>query len=421
MSRMTVQARRYGRSAALLLALAVVGTAAGFYVLLQQRLPNPFENFYAVNAAFPTAAGVVPGLGEPVNVVGVHVGAINGVSLQDGAAVVHMDIDSSEMPRLYRDASAELVPNTPLGDMEIDIQPGKRSAGVLPHGATIPGSQTTSPIDSGELLGALDTDTRTWLTSLITNVNEGTEGRAADIRALLANLTPTATQLRELGGLLAGRRHVIAAIVRNLGLLTTAASVKDEQLRTVVVAGNRTLSALASQDVALRDSISHLPGALQTARATLTHVAALATALGPTATALLPTARRLPATLGDAQVLFEGAALLPLKQIPPFVDAVLPLAHRLPAIAHSLAAETPPLIASFKVLAYTTNELAYNGGRNPGFLYWLAWLAHNANSVVSTEDAQGAVLRGTAVVSCATLRGSTIGPLLSTLFGSLGC
>jgi phospholipid/cholesterol/gamma-HCH transport system substrate-binding protein len=421
MRRVAVQARRHGRSLALLLGLAVIGTAAGFYVLLQQRLPNPFENFYAVNAAFPTAAGVVPGLGEPVNVVGVHVGAINGVSLMDGIAILHMDINSAEMPRLYRNASAELVPNTPLGDMEVDIQPGDRSAGVLPHGATIPCSQTTSPIDSDELLDVLDTDTRTWLTSLITNINEGTEGRSGDIRALLGNLTPTATQLHELGDLLAGRRHVIAAIVRNLGLLAAAVSSKDTQLRTVVVAGNRTLSALASQDVALRDSITHLPGTLQTARTTLANVATLANALGPTATALLPTARRLPATLRDARVLFQGAALLPLKQIPPFVDAVLPLATRLPAIAHSLAAATPPLIASFKVLAYTTNELAYNGGKNPGFLYWLAWGAHNADSVVSTEDAQGAVLRGTAVASCATLRGSTIGPLLETLFGSLGC
>ena len=68
-----VQLRRYGRSFAILLALIVVGTAAGFYILLQQRLPNPFQTFYSVNAEFSSAAAVVPGLGEPVNVAGVHV------------------------------------------------------------------------------------------------------------------------------------------------------------------------------------------------------------------------------------------------------------------------------------------------------------------------------------------------------------
>ena len=119
----------------------------------------------------------------------------------------------------------------------------------------------------------------------------------------------------------------------------------------------------------------------------------LANALGPTATALLPTARKLPTTLRDAQTLFEGAALLPLKEIPPFVKVVLPLAGQLPPLTSDLDQAVPALIKSFKVLAYTTNEIAYNpGGKNPGFLYWLAWFAHNADSFISTSDANGPVV-----------------------------
>ena len=90
-------------------------------------------------------------------------------------------------------------------------------------------------------------------------------------------------------------------------------------------------------------------------------MATLSDALGPTATALLPTARRLPTTLRDSPTLFEGAALLPLRQIPPFVRAVLPLAGPLPPIQRNLSA-VPPLISSFKVLDYATNELTYNPG-----------------------------------------------------------
>lgn len=419
--RAAIQIKRYGRSFLILIALMVVGTAAGFYILLQQRLPNPFQTFYSVNAEFPTTAGVVPGLGEPVNVAGVHVGEITGTSLSDGRGVIHIEIDPSEMPRLYRNASAQLVPNTPLKDMEVNISPGSRAAGPLAHGATIPISQTTSPIDSDELLDVLDSDTRSWLTSLITELDHGTRGRGKDIRALLANLTPTATQLNQIGALLASRKHVLAGIVHNLGVLSRAAGAKNAELQTVVRAGDRTLQALAGQDVALQRSIRQLPASLQTTQKTLGDVSTLANALGPTATALLPTARRLPATLRDARTLFNGAALLPLKQIPPFVSSVLPLARRLPAITATLTKATPPLTAAFKVLAYTTNELAYNGGHNPGFLYWLAWTAHNADSVVSTGDAHGAVLRGTAVVTCGSLKASVIGPLLSTLLGNLGC
>jgi hypothetical protein len=160
---------------------------------------------------------------------------------------------------------------------------------------------------------------------------------------------------------------------------------------------------------------------LNTTNATLQNVAALSNVLGPTATALIPTARRLPTTLRDTRVVFNGAALLPLKQIRPFTNAVLPLAAELPTATRELSAATPPLLRSFKVLTYVTNELAYNGGTNPGFLYWLAWTFHNANSVLSTEDGNGSVLRGTVVLSCGTLKATAAGALVSAILGNLGC
>lgn len=422
-SRATAQIRRYGRSFAVLVALMVVGTGCGFYILLQQRLPNPFQSFYAVDADFPTAAAVVPGLGEPVNVAGVHVGEIVGTSLQNGRGVVHMEIDPSKLTRLYRDASAELIPNTPLKDMEVDIQPGHAAAGTLPHGATIPVGQTTAPIDSDELLASLDDDTRGWLTSLITELTSGTWHRGSDIKQLFRSLGPTTGQLREIGDLLAGRRRELALIVHNLGRLTQATSVKDAQLQTVVRAGDATVGALAGQNEALRQSIVRLPGTLATARRTLSDLAGLANALGPTATALLPTARRLPDTLGDARTLIQGAALLPLQKIPGFVKAVLPLASQLPPLTADLRQEVPALTDTFKVLAYTTNEIAYNQGtKNPGFLYWLSWFAHNADSFISNSDANGPVWRALILGSCSSLSTSSIGPVLESLLGTtFGC
>jgi phospholipid/cholesterol/gamma-HCH transport system substrate-binding protein len=113
--RTALQIRRYGRSFLILIALVAVGLAAAFYILIQQRLPNPFQTFYSVNAAFPTAAAVVPGLGEPVDVAGVHVGEILQTTLKGGQGIIHMEIDPSKgVPHLYKNASAVLVPNTPL-------------------------------------------------------------------------------------------------------------------------------------------------------------------------------------------------------------------------------------------------------------------------------------------------------------------
>ncbi len=175
--------------------LMVLGTGAGFFILLNQRLPNPFQSFYQVNAAFTTAAAVVPGLGEPVNVAGVRVGQINGTSLDDGQAIIHMQIDPSQLPTVYRDAHADLVPRTPLKDMEVDIWPGDRSAGRLPSGATIPIGQSIAPVDSDEILAALDGDTRDWLVSLLSSLGQATAGRGSDMRSFLRALGPTAGQL----------------------------------------------------------------------------------------------------------------------------------------------------------------------------------------------------------------------------------
>jgi phospholipid/cholesterol/gamma-HCH transport system substrate-binding protein len=423
--RMALQIRRYGRYFLILLGLMIVGTAAGFYILVHQRLPNPFSTFYSVNGAFPAATAVVPGLGEPVNVAGVHVGEITGTSLKNGQGIIHMQIDPTKLPgkQLYQNAHADLVPNTPLKDMQVNIAPGNPSTGPLPRGATIPISQTTIPVDNDDLLDALDTDTRTWFTSLITELNDGTKGRGQDIRQLLVELGPTSAQLRQIGDLLAARRHELAALVHNLGVLTKATSTKDAQLATVVKAGDTTLQALASQDVALRASIARLPGTLTTTATTLRDVQSFANALGPTATALLPTARRLPTTLKDARTLFEGAALLPLNEIPPFVRAVTPLAGQLTPLASDLRKAVPALIKSFKILAYVTNELAYNpGGNNRGFLYWIAWFAHNSDSFISNSDANGPVWRTLILTTCPGLNSFSFGPLLETLLGTtFGC
>jgi phospholipid/cholesterol/gamma-HCH transport system substrate-binding protein len=428
MERLRVQLRRYGRSFLVLVALWIVGIAAAVYILLQQRLPNPFSSFVSVNGTFQSAAGVVPGLGEPVNVAGVKVGQITGTSLKDGQAIIHMQIDPNKLPGrdLYRNASATLFPNTPLKDMEVNVNPGTPSAGRLAPGGTIPVGQTTIPTDSDELTAALDTDTRTWFTSLITDLNQGVSGRGSDIKRLLQNLGPTSAQLREIGDLLAARRHELAQIVHNLGTLTAAVATKDGQLQTVVRAGSQTVQALASQDQALRTSILRLPGVLATTRQTLGDLVPFSNALGPTATALMPTARRLPTTLRESRTLFQGAALLPLNKIPPFVRVVLPLAQQLQPALANLEQAVPPLTSSFKVLGAVTNEIAYVPGHgNPGFLYWLAWFVHNGDSFLSVHDANGGGWRLLNGLSCTQLNGG-LGTYLKQVLGSnlgslLGC
>jgi phospholipid/cholesterol/gamma-HCH transport system substrate-binding protein len=421
--RWVVQIRRYGRSFLILLLLMVLGLGGGFYILIQQRLPNPFTHFVSVNAAFPTAAAVVPGLGEPVDVAGVHIGEILSTSLRNGEGIVHMEIDPSKgVPHLYRNASAQLIPNTPLMDMYVDIDPGTPAAGILPAGGTIPASETTSPTSADEVLDELDADTRDWLSSLITELAGATQGRGQDIRRLLLDLGPTARQLRQVGDLLARRRTELAGLVHNLGVLSHAASQDDTQLGGVVRSGEVTVQALASQNGALRQSIGRLPATLATTRSTLSDLTGFSEQLGPTATALIPTARDLPATLRDTRTLIRGAALLPLNRIKQFEAVVNPLTRVLPTVRRELTTTIPELEDTFKVLTYVVNETAYTSRSNPGFLYWLAWFAHNTDSFVGNADANGTAWRTLALSSCTSLETFSFGPLLQALLGTtFGC
>ena len=418
--RARVQIRRYGGHAAALLVLAIVGTVCGLFILQGQRLPSPFQSYYPMNAAFPSATAVVAGLGEPVNVAGVRVGQITGTELKDGQAIVHMSIDPSKLPQLYRGAHAALVPNTPLKDMQVDIFPGQRSAGALPHGATIPAGQTLIPIDSDELLDSLDTDTRTWLAGLLTSLGQATAGRGADLHGLLQALGPTSSQLRTLGDLLVGPPPPDLPAGPQLRR-PHPGSPHQGRAAAHARAGGRPHDPRvrrSGRGAAARRSRSCPERCRAPARRSPTWSRSRTRSGRPPPRSSPPPAscRRRSAT---PNTLLQGAALLPLDKIQPFVKASLPVAATLPPLAADLKTEIPELIDAFKVLAYATNETAYNpGDGNQGFLYWLAWFAHNSASFISSSDANGPVWRSLFVSSCQSLKDLPSGPILERVLGT---
>jgi phospholipid/cholesterol/gamma-HCH transport system substrate-binding protein len=410
---------KYGRWLTVLAVLAVVSLAIGGYISVHQHLKLPGQNRYIVNAEFSTSSGLTPGLAQPVNVAGVRVGTITDATLKNGRSVVKMEVDPAELKHVYNDAHAVLVPNTALKDMQVQIYPGQPGAGVLKDGGTIPVARTSPPIDSDELTNALDADTRDFFQLLVGGFDQGLRGRGHDLRNLLKALGPTAKELRPISDALAARHVEIRRLTHNLSVLSKVTATKDSQLATLVDASNATLGALASQDAALRSSISKLPGTLAATRNSLHHTTTFANQLGPTLTALLPTAKKLPATLKATKPLLDTAEPVLRTQLRPFVREVQPLAKALSPTVRDLSAVTPSLTSAFHVLNYVANELAYNpSGDNEGFLFWLAWFAHNSDSFLSTADAHGSVWRGLGLISCWSLKGAPgLAPVVEAITG----
>jgi phospholipid/cholesterol/gamma-HCH transport system substrate-binding protein len=411
----------YGRWLAVIAFLMVTATIAGGYILIQQRLPNPFAERYTVKAQFSTTAGLNPGLGQAVNVAGVRVGTISSSKLQDGLAVVDMQVDPGKLKHVYKNAHAVLIPNTPLKDMLIELFPGSPKAGVAPESWTIPVARTAPPVDSDELTAALDTDTRRFFQVLVDGVDKGLNGRAEDLQAVLKTLKPTAQQLGEVSGALAARRKELRRLVHSMAVLTTATAGKDQQLAQVLQGGNATLQALAGQEAALRASVQKLPGTLDATNRTLANLRDFSGQLTPTLDGLAPTLKKLPPVLKSVDDVAVQAEPVLRTKLRPLVRELQPLATNLAPTTRDLSAVTPALASAFRVLNYTVNELAFNPeGDDEGYLFWLAWFAHNANSFTSTQDAHGAGWRGVALVSCNTLLNATgsLAPLLQTLIGS---
>ena len=406
-------------------ALAAIGVACAGYVLAHEGsgLPNPWANVYDVRAEFTAADGVVAGIGQPVNVAGVGVGSIVAAKLdRSGNALVTIEIQRSQLPHVYANASAALQPITPLDDMQIDLTPGGPPAPALRDGATLGVAQTSSPVQLSDILAALDGDTRTYLTSLISSFDQGTAGRSQDMRRALLELGPTTAQLHRVTDALSQRRTELAQLVHNLAQVTLAAT-RDRQLASVVQAGNQTLQAVAHQNIPLRHAIAALPGTLRSARTSLGYVATFANELTPTEAALLPPVRRLPATLAALRPFARGTASMLSSELRPFVRQVQPLVRNLAAATPTLTALTPEVTSIFQVLNYLLNVLAYNpnnevnGSRDEGGLFWFDWFAHNFNSMFSTADAMGTIGRASFVDSCQN-ETSLIGTEVTAIVGA---
>jgi phospholipid/cholesterol/gamma-HCH transport system substrate-binding protein len=249
-------------------------------------------------------------------------------------------------------------------------------------------------VNLDQLLASLDADTRSYLQELVDTAGPALDGRGTELSAVLRRLDPTTRDFELISHQLVDRRGHIARVVHNLAILTAAIGTRDTQLANLLAASNAALQTIAQENADVSNTVAQLPGALTGVRSSLgrlTTTARLAnTALGtlrPTATALAPSLRA-------SQTLFDKTRSSLGNQIGPFTHAAQPTVAELGAAARSLARATPNLTAAFSVLDTFLNELAYNpSSARPGYLFYLGWAAHDLDSILSTGDANGALLR----------------------------
>jgi len=411
-----------------IIVLLVLSVAVAGYVLSHERLRFPFieSSPFTLNAEFQTAQAVTPGQGQFVSVSGVKIGEIGSVSLKNGIAIVSMDIDQKYKKLIHTDATALLRPKTGLKDMFIEIDPGSASTPVAKPGFTIPVSNTMPDINPDEILSSLDADTRAYLDLLVNGAGQGLKGKGgSELAGVFERFEPTHRDLARLNSVVAQRGANLRRLINSLQRLNTALALKKVQIVQLIDASAKVFHAFAAENQNVSRAVADLPGTLAQTTSTLEKVTTFANVLGPTATNLIPAALALPAANRAIQALAVPATPIVRDQIRPFVIAARPVVRNLRPAAINLARATPNLGRVFTVLNHLFNLLGYcpdrGNGCDPqngqhGYLWWLAWLDHDARTVFSVQDANGDFRPLFAQASCATYDqiAQNLGPL-STL------
>jgi ABC-type transporter Mla subunit MlaD len=318
-----------------MLAIGFTATAgAGYYIL--RNINGGIGSTHTVRFEVADATGVVPGRAE-VRFYGISAGEVTGVHLEHGHAVLTATVADKYGP-VYRDARAQVRPNTALQDMYLDIvDRGTPTAGKVSSSYAVPLSQTRSPINVADVLNTFKPDVRTQLYTMFDQLGNGLQDRGADLRRAFVLLAPFLQIAGNVSKQLAVRATLTKQLIHNAAGLSTVLASRSTQLHQLITAGTNSLQALSTQGGApLRETVRLLPRFLSTARAILEAITTLNPVLSRALVSLPPVANDLPSGLSDVRRLAASADPAVRKLQAP-VTALVPLADQLQPFSSHLA------------------------------------------------------------------------------------
>jgi phospholipid/cholesterol/gamma-HCH transport system substrate-binding protein len=299
-----VRRRRGGMKPITAGAIALVVIAVAVFFAFSKA--NPFSSKYELNAVFESANNL--GENSPVRIAGIEVGKVKKVeSMGDGSglAKVTMEIDDRGLP-IKKDARLKIRSRLFLeGNYFVDLQPGTPSAPELGSGGTIPPSQTAYPVQFGQVLTALQSDTRQDLQVLFRELARGYSGNGPPGLNQLFQYQESAYRNTALvnAALLGRDRHDLSRLLDGQAKVFGALSRDERSLANLVTDLNTTIGALASQHDNLRLTVPALRDVLRVGEPALQSLDSSLPSARAFARDALPGARTSRATL-DAQIPF---------------------------------------------------------------------------------------------------------------------
>ena len=400
------QARGHRKDTIAIFVLAIAGIVMMLGIFTQQKaslpawLPLVGEEFDHITAEFSTAQAVTPGQGQAVDIAGIQIGKVTSVDLENGHAVVGMDIEPQYMELIHPDASLLLRPKTNLNDMIVEIEAGTGKR-PIEDGAHFNLTQTEPNTNLDAFLATLDADTRQYIQLLVAGGAQGVGGRGKQASNALRRFQPFVHYTAKLNKAVAARHVALSHVIHNFGQLTDELARHDAEVKRFVTSSKDALGNFANQQASVQNAFEEFPSALQAAKAGLASSNRFSQVARPALIKLIPQAQALGPAFDATEKLFSQTTVPIRDQIRPFTRTIRPV------LTHGTEAAEPfeKTVRSFgnALGGFNSflNELTYKPkGSRQSYLFYLPWLNHDFNAAFNLEDAGGPILRGLVVISC---------------------
>jgi ABC-type transporter Mla subunit MlaD len=305
---------------------------------------------YRVRAIFDDASFAVAG--EQVRVAGAPVGSIASLDVtQNKQAAVTLSINDARFTPFHANATCAIRPQSLIGEMYVDCDPGTSAAPALHRITSGPGAgtyylpvvRTHSPVDFDISQDIYREPIAQRLAIILGELGTGLAARGSDLNAVIHRADPALQNTDQVLKILAGQNRALAKLATDSAAVLTPLAKQRNALADFIVQANTTAVASAERSRDISRSIQLLPGFLRQLKPLMADLGTLAdqgtpvaselgssaSALGREFTELTPfakAARTSLIALGDAAAKSQGPLL-----------ATLPLDRRLQRLGRQTA------------------------------------------------------------------------------------
>jgi ABC-type transporter Mla subunit MlaD len=341
-----------------LIAVVLVATAA-IATMAAASGQNDTSGTYRVRAIFDDASFAVPG--EQVRIAGAPVGSIAGLDVcvarsaacaagTQNKAAVTLEIDDARFTPFHGNATCAIRPQSLIGEMYVDCDPGTAAAPALERIDSGPGkgtyylpvTRTHSPVDFDIAQDIYREPLSERLAIILNELGTGLAARGSDLNAVIHRADPALGHTDQVLQILAAQNRALAKLATDSATVLTPLAQQRKALSDFIVQANTTATASAARAKDISNSIRLLPAFLRQLKPLMVDLGTLADQGTPLASELGTSAQALGREFTELTPFAKAArtALIDLgttaQQSQGSLVATIPLAQRLTRLGNQL-------------------------------------------------------------------------------------